>query len=156
SAAREPTIFLAILAPICTVPRLRPESRSIFRRIFRPGPFFMGMAHSQAPPPVSFDTLYKTYRPLVLYWVGVAGVPARDREDLMQAVFIKLHLAQVEGRFHGGDPRFWLCVVTFRLARDWLASWGSRTMTLGRPEVHETADENTRNPEQRARDHEES
>src|SRR5262245_39713944 len=106
------------------------------------------MALSQAPASLSFEVLYKTYRPHVLRWARPGGIPARDREDLAQKVFTQLHLALAEGRFDGGCPGRWLCIVTFRLIRDQLERSAERRVCLRECEDLDITDERARIPEE--------
>ena len=65
----------------------------------------------------AFTQLVKTYAHPIYGYLAASGVPATDREDLFQEVFVKVHRA-VGRRMPAGPVRPWLFRIAVNTARD--------------------------------------
>ncbi len=73
------------------------------------------------PPPVTaqvFENFTRANTFLVRRLIQRAGVPASDEQDLIQEVFLALHLALRRDMHVAASLRAWLKITTYRIARD--------------------------------------
>ncbi len=80
-----------------------------------------GMGSPPRPPPVAgetFESLVRGNASRVRRLVRRAGVPEADEKDVIQEVFLALHLAIGRGLNIAISLRDWLKKITYRIARD--------------------------------------
>lgn len=108
----------------------------------RPSSKGMGSPPPQPPPPRTdpFRLLYDTYAPIVLR-LAQHLVPGADVPDIVQRVFLALHLAVGRGLDTSRSLRGWLRDVTFRTARDDRELAHHASEVLSAPGSIEAADE---------------
>ncbi len=111
------------------------------------------MGSPSPPPPLvageTFESLVRGNAARVRRLVRRAGVPAADEKDVIQEVFLALHLAIGRGLNVSIPPREWLNKITYRIARDHLKlAYNARELLMDKGES-EPRDEGP-NPEEHA------